>query len=66
MWGCNKVYVGETKISVGERIKEHTTKIASNFSAVAERYQKTGHGPDLDIIKVLFTRKVHKAIFVKK
>ena len=24
--GCNKVYVGETKRSVGERIEEHTTK----------------------------------------
>ena len=37
--GCNKVYVGETKRTVGERIKEHTAKIAKNLSAIAEHYQ---------------------------
>ena len=51
--GCNKVYVGETKRSAGERIKEHTAKIDNNLSAVSERHQKTGHEPDLDNVKVL-------------
>ena len=70
--GCDKVYVGETKRSVGERIKEHTAKIANNLSAVAEHHQKTGHEPDLDNVKVLcredklLPRKVREAIFIKK
>ena len=70
--GCNKVYVGETKRSVGERIKEHTAKIANNLSAVAEHHQKTGHEPDMDNVKVLcredklLPRKVREAIFIKK
>ena len=51
--GCNKVYVGATKRSVREGIKEHTVKIANNLSAVAEHHQKTGHEPDLDNVKVL-------------
>ena len=37
--GCNKVYVGETRRTVGERIKEHAAKIANNLSAIAEHYQ---------------------------
>ena len=36
--GCNKVYVGLTKRSVGERIKKHTVKITNNLSAVAEHH----------------------------
>ena len=70
--GCNKVYVGETKRSVGESIKEHTAKVANNPSAVAEHHQKTGHEPDLDNVKVLcredilLPRKVREAIFIKK
>ena len=70
--GYNKVYVGKTKRSVGERIKEHTAKIANNLSAVAEHHQKTGHEPDLDNVKVLcredklLPRKVGEAIFIKK
>ena len=69
---CNKVYAGETKRSVGERIKEHTAKIANNLSAVAEHYHKTGHELDLDNVKVLcrddklLPRKVREAIFIKK
>ena len=43
---CDKVYAGETKRSVGERIKEHTSKIANSFSAVVEHYQNMGHEPD--------------------
>ena len=49
-----------------------TAKIANNLSAVAEHYQKTGHEPDLDKIKVLcrkdklLLRKVCEAIFIKK
>ena len=39
--GCNKVNVGETKRTVGKRIKEHTDKVANNLSAIAEHYQKT-------------------------
>ena len=70
--GCNKVYVGETKRTVGERVKEHTAKIANNLSAIAEHYQKTSHEPDLDNIKVLcredklIPRKVREAIYIKK
>ena len=69
---CNKVYVGETKRSVGKRIKEHTAKIANNLSAVAEHHQKTGHEPDLDNVKVLCREdkllpcKVREAIFIRK
>ena len=33
------VYVGETKRSVGERIKEYTAKITNNLSSVAEHLQ---------------------------
>ena len=70
--GCSKVYVGETKRSVGERIKEHPAKFANNLSAVAEHHQKTGHKPDLDNVEVLcredklLPRKVREAIFIKK
>ena len=49
-WGCNKVYVGETKRPVGDCIKEHRAKIAKNLSAATEHYQKTGHDPDMDNI----------------
>ena len=69
---CDKVYVDETKKSVGERFKEHTAKIANNLSAVAEHHQKTKHEPDLDNVKVvcredkLLPRKVREAIFIKK
>ena len=72
MWGCNKVYVDETKRTVGERIKEHTAKIAKNLSAIAEHHQKTSHEPDLDNTKVLcredkmIPRKVREAIFIRK
>ena len=38
---------------VGERIKEHTAKIANNLSAIADHYQKSSQEPDLDNIKVL-------------
>ena len=41
MQGWNKgVCIGETKRTVGERIKEHTAKIANNLPAIAEHYQK--------------------------
>ena len=70
--GCNKVYVGETKRTLGERLKEHTANIANNLSAVAEHHQKTGHKPDLENTKVLcredklIPRKVREAIFIRK
>ena len=70
--GCNKDYVGETKRTLGERVKEHAANIANNLSAVAEYHQKTGHKPDLDNIKVLcredklIPRKVREAIFIRK
>ena len=70
--GCNKVYVGETKRTLGEHVKEHTAYIANNLSVVAEHHQKTGHKPDLDNIKVLcredmlIPRKVREAIFITK
>ena len=70
--GCNKVYVGETKRTLGERVKEHTANIVNNLSAVAEHHQKTGHKPDLDNIKVLCREdklipcKVREAIFIRK
>ena len=70
--GCDKVYVGEIKRSVGECTKEHTGKIAKNLSAVVEHHQKTGHQPDLDNVTVLcredklLPRKVREAIFIKK
>ena len=72
--GCNKVYVGEIKRKLGERVKEHTANIANNLFAVAEHHQKTGHKPDLDNnnIKVLCREdklipcKVREAIFIRK
>ena len=71
MWDCNKVYVGEPKRSVEERM-EQTAKITHNLSAVAEHHQKNRHEPDLDNVKVLcredklLSRKVREAIFIKK
>ena len=70
--GCNKLYGGETKRTLGERVKEHAANIANHLSAVAEHHQKTGHKPDLDNIKVLrredklILRKVREAIFIRK
>ena len=43
-----KVYMDETKRTLGELVKKHTSNIANNLSAVAEHYQKTGHNPDLN------------------
>ena len=69
---CNKVYVGETKRVLGERLKEHTTKTAYNLSAIAEHCQKTGHEPDLENVSVLcredkfLPRKIREAIYIKK
>ena len=69
--GCNKVYVGKTKRTLVEHVKEHTANIANNLSAVAEHHQKTGDKPDLDNIKVLcredklIFRKVRGAIFIR-
>ena len=40
-----KVHVGETKRSVGERIKKHTAEIVNNLSTVTEHHQKTGNEP---------------------
>ena len=51
LWIHNKVHVGETNRSIGERIKEHPAKIANNISAVAEHYQKIGQGPDFHDFK---------------
>ena len=70
--GCNKVYVGETNRSVGERTKVHNTKIANNLSASSDHHQKTEHEPDLDIAIVLcmenkpLPHKVRDAIFIKE
>ena len=64
--------MGETKRTLGERLKEHTANIANNLSAVAEHHQKTGHKPDLGNTKVLcregklIPRKVREAIFIRK
>ena len=44
--GRDKVYIGETKRSIGERLKKHTAKVANNLSAIAEHHQKMGHSPD--------------------
>ena len=66
------MYVGETKRTVGEHIKEHTAKVANNLSAIAEHHHKTSHEPDLDNIKVLCREdklipcKVREAIFIRK
>ena len=70
--GCEQVYIGETKRSIGEKLKEHTAKVANNLSAIAEHHQKMGHNPDTDNIKVLcredklIPRKVREAISIKK
>ncbi|XP_072028106.1 uncharacterized protein [Amphiura filiformis] len=49
--GCEKVYVGETKRTIGERLKEHTAKTTSNQSALAEHSKDTGHKPDIEMLK---------------
>ena len=70
---CNKVYVGETKRTVGERIKEHMEFFS--LSAIAEHYQKKKKKKKKlarDNIKVLcredkmIPRKVREAIFIRK
>ena len=48
--------VGETKRRLGERVTDHTANIENNLFAVAEHYQRIGHKPDLDSIKVLLQR----------
>ncbi|XP_072025293.1 uncharacterized protein [Amphiura filiformis] len=70
--GCEKVYVGETKRTLGERLKEHTAKTTSNQSALAEHSKDTGHKPDIGNVKVLcredkfLPRKVREAIKIKQ
>ena len=70
--GCNEDYIGETKRTVGERIMEHTAKIANNLFAIVEDYRKISHEPDLNNIKVVCRehkqkpRKVQEAIFIRK
>ena len=70
--GCDKVYIGETKRSLGDRIKEHCAKTTSNQSALAEHSKNTGHELDTGNVTVLcredrlIPRKVREAIFIKK
>ena len=69
---CDKVYVGETKRTLGERLKEYCAKTASNQSALAEHSTLTGHTPKLEDVKVLrredkfMHRKVREAICIKQ
>ena len=69
---CDRVYIGETKRRLEERLKEHCADTASNLSAIAEHKQETGHRPDIDNISVLcledkvVERKVREAIAIKK
>ena len=45
--GCEKVYIGETKRTLGDKEhEEHRAKTASNQSALAEHSKIIGH--DLD------------------
>ena len=70
--GCDKVYIGQTKRSLGDRIKEHCAKTTSNQSALAEHSKNTGHELDTGNVTVLcwedklIPRKVREAIFIKK
>ena len=41
MWICSYDYGGETKRTVGKRIKEHAAKNANNLSTVADQKQTT-------------------------
>ena len=59
--GCDKVYIGETKRLIGERLKEHTAKVANNLSVIAEHYQKVLCREDK-----LIPCKVREAISKKK
>ena len=69
---CDKVYVGETKRSLGDRVKEHIAKTPSNQSALAEHRAATGHELDSTNVKVLcredklIPRKIREAIHIKK
>ena len=40
--GCDKVYLGDPKRSLGDRIREHCAKTTSNQSALAEHSKNTG------------------------
>ena len=41
--GFDKVYIGETKIMLGDCIKKHCAPTVSNQSALAEHCKITGH-----------------------
>ena len=70
--GCEKVYISETKRALGDRIKEHCAKTASNQSALAEHGKITGHELDTGNATVLcredtlIPRKVMESIFIRK
>ena len=51
--GCDKVYIGKTKRSLGDLIKEHCAKTTSNQSALAEHSKNTGHELDTGNVTVL-------------
>ena len=50
---CDKVCVGDTKRTLGERLQEHCAKTASNKSALAENSKRIGHALKLEDVKVL-------------
>ena len=57
---CDKVYIGETRKKLGERIKQHTAETASNQSAIHEKYKLTGHSLDKGNVTVLLRKKKKK------
>ncbi|XP_071952298.1 uncharacterized protein [Antedon mediterranea] len=67
--GSDKVYVGETKRTLRERIEEHIAITPSNQSALAEHFKITGHELDKSNVKVLcredklIPRKIWEAIY---
>ena len=71
---CDKVYIGETKRPVSERMKEHQRDVRlarTETSAVAEHAHKTGHSLNWNDVECLdqelfwHTRRVKEAIHIR-
>jgi len=71
---CGKVYIGETRRSMQERIKEHDRDIRlarTQTSAVSEHVNKTGHHPLWNEVKCIdrgshwYACRVKEAIHIR-
>ena len=69
---CDKIYVGETCRSFGQRFKEHSKIMGNNLTAVGEHCASFNHNISLDACKILdstetfHSRKIKEALFIKE